>query len=165
MTKHERNIFFRYLAIQKSQVRPAGLAVLLSLALLQTACDVMTRPANDAQAVVAGKAGLGVRVVAAGLLRSDGSHTGPVFNGLRITRVDTGELVIAFDGYRMPTAQFQYITKVMPLNSSASASLMSVYFIEYLPDGIRFNVRKANANISIADLQQAQFMFEVSLIE
>jgi hypothetical protein len=143
-----------------------GVLVLLTLALLQAGCNEMVRPADVAPVpVVAGRSGPAVSEVAAGLLRGDGMSIGPVVNGLKITRVDTGELVIVFDGYRMPTAQFQYVVKVLPINSSARASLLSVYFIEYLPDGIRFNVRHGNTNLSVADLQMAQFMFEVSLIE
>ena len=164
MTKYMRNIFFSLLSNIAAWLQFSGLAVLLSLAVLQAACSEMTRPSN-AVPTVAGTAGLGVTVVAAGLIRGDGAHIGPVVNGLKVSRIDAGELVITFDGYRMPTAQFQYVTKVLPVNSSARASLMSVYFIEYLPDGIRFNIRKDNANISAADLQTAQFMFEVSLIE
>lgn len=164
MKKSKRDCFYRHLTIKKIWLRSAGVAVLLSCALLQTACNAMSRPAHDMPAV-AGKTGSGVSVVAAGLLRGDGVHIGPVVNSLKVSRVDTGEVVITFAGYRMPTAQFQYVIKVLPVNSSERASLMSVYFIEYLPDGIRFNVRKANVNMSVADLKTAQFMFEISLIE
>jgi hypothetical protein len=164
MTKNKRNVFYRHLPTKRSWLRSGGMAALLSLSMLQTACNEMTRPSNNVP-VIAGKASLGVTVVAAGLIRGDGEHIGPVVNGLKVSRIDTGELVITFDSYRMPTAQFQYVINVLSVNSTARASLMSVYFIEYLPDGIRFNVRKDNANISAADLQTAQFMFVVSLIE
>lgn len=143
-----------------------GALVLLTLAWLQAGCNEIVRPAAVAPVIdLAGQSGPAVSVVAAGLLRGDGTSIGPVVNGLKISRVDTGELVIVFDGYRMPTAQSQYVVKVLPVNSSARASLLTVYFIEYLPEGIRFNVRHGNTNLSVADLQVAQFMFEVSLIE
>lgn len=113
----------------------------------------------------AAHAGFGVTVIAAGLLRGDGAYSGPVYNGLKIHAVNSGELVINFDGYSMPDDQLQYVVKIMPANSTARASLLSVYFIEYIPEGIRLNVRRGNANLGVADLQSAQFMIEVSSIQ
>lgn len=166
MIRPMQTIFDGYFALTKACLLPARILVLLTTGLVLTACNEMTRPVEvlPPHATVTPSGPL-ASVVAAGLLRGDGSSIGPVVNGLKISRVDTGELVLAFNGYRMPTANFQYVVKVLPINSSARASLMSVFFIEYLPDGMRFNVRRGNANISVDDLKTAQFMFEVSLIE
>ena len=137
----------------------AGLLLML-LAVSQTACDHMPVQKNTTA-----NAGYAVKSVAAGVLRGDGVRSGPVYNGLKIHSVNSGELVITFDGYSMPDDQLQYVVKVMPANSTARASLLSVYFIEYVPEGIRLNVRRGNANLSVADLKSAQFMIEVSAIQ
>lgn len=137
----------------------AGL-LLTGLATVQTASGYMPMPNNTAA-----HAGFGVTVIAAGLLRGDGAHSGTVYNGLKNHAVNSGELVITFDGYSMPDDQLQYVVKIMPANSTARASLLSVYFIEYIPEGIRLNVRRGNANLGVADLQSAQFMIEVSSIQ
>lgn len=166
MIRSMQNIVDGYFALIKTCLLPVRVLAWLATGLLLTACNEMTRPTEVVQpAAIVQQSKASTSVAAAGLLRGDGTSIGPVVNGLKILRVDTGELVLGFDGYRMPTAKFQYVVKVLPINSSARASILSVYFIEYLPDGMRFNVRRGNTNISVADLKAAQFMFEVSLIE
>jgi hypothetical protein len=133
--------------------------ILAFLAALQTGCGQMSRPDNDRNAATMS------RVVAAGFLRGDGAHFGPVINNVILSCSNNGEVLVWFEGYRMPDEKLQYVVKVMPVNSSAHASLMSVYFVEYLPTGIRLNVRRENANMNVVDLKTAQFMIEISAIE
>lgn len=133
--------------------------LLIGLVAMQTACNHLSAPNTVADE------NQHVKIVAAGLLRGDGAHSGPVHNGLKIQSINNGELIITFNDYRMPDDQLQYVVKVTPVNSTTRASLLSVYFVEYIPEGIRLNVRRGNANLSAADLRAAQFMIEVSSIQ
>jgi hypothetical protein len=113
-------------------------------------------------------AGLGTySIVAAGIIKGDGTVRGVGYNNLRVTNVDPGNIGVTFDGYVDPTTlEYQYIVKAMAVVRSGPA--LVVNFREFRPKETGFILRVTYSqngsleDVDIDTLKQAEFMIEVS---
>jgi hypothetical protein len=99
-------------------------------------------------------------IVAAGIVRGDGTSRPPVFNGLTM-KAQTGapgNLLLTFKGYKSPTAKYQYIVKAMGV-SKATADI-TVVFVSFTASGILLGVTQNGTPIPEASM--VELMVEVS---
>jgi hypothetical protein len=107
----------------------------------------------------------GFEIAAAGLVRGDNTHDGPVLNNLRVASVASGEAVFTFDGYRQPNGSFQYIVKVHAVSAPPRTPVPTARFLEFRPGGFAIRVTRGNAAVAAADIPAIPFMLEISRIE
>ena len=104
-------------------------------------------------------------IVAAGIVRGDGTRTEPVYNGLRVFSVQppqSGQVHVTFDGYQLPNAgTFPYIVKVLPL-VNAKIGPMVVNFFGFDGAGFVVFVTAGNVPVNLDLLLQVDLMIEVS---
>jgi hypothetical protein len=113
-------------------------------------------------------AGLGAySIVAAGIIKGDGTVRGMGYNNLRVTTVDLGNIGVTFDNYVDPTTlEYQYIIKAMAVVRSGPA--LVVNFREFRPKETGFILRVTSSrngsleDVDIDTLKQTEFMVEVS---
>ena len=102
-------------------------------------------------------------VVAAGVLRGDNSRTGPVLNNLSVIATAKGEINFMFDGYSMPTpgGNFHYIVKAIAV-ANINVKNPNVSFLEFRPDRFALSVAAGGVAATQAQIQNMEFMIEVS---
>jgi hypothetical protein len=101
-------------------------------------------------------------IVAAGMVRGDGSSIGPVYNKLMAGATKDGELTVTFSGYRQPEPHFQYIVKVLPVFDIEMLNLPAVSFMRFEPDAFVLYVANRGNKVRQDILAQQTFMIEVS---
>jgi hypothetical protein len=126
------------------------------------------RPGGVSSNFVEHPAGLGgYSIVAAGVIRGDGSARIRSYNNLRLVDVETGRIIITFDGYSNPEeSDFEYIVKAMAIVSDGPA--LVVNFEQYLPRekgfvlGVTFANNGVLEGVNVEALHNAALMVEVS---
>lgn len=108
-------------------------------------------------------------IVAAGVLRGDGSSDGSLsYNNLQLMKARDGSITVLFDGYQQPSESnptHQYIVKVLPvLLRPGVLSNLSVVLGGFGPnaEGFSLIVNNAGESVSSQELTFLSFMIEVS---
>jgi len=133
-----------------------------------------TTSANEGSSVLR-PAGLpAYSIVAAGIVRGDGTSRSPTYNNLLVRGTGAGTVTITFDGYVGPTGTtFQYVVKAMAVAQTAKESPLFGVSVNVMFDrfnagaGLGFILRvTANGQELAADLiRTLEFMVEVSRYE
>ena len=101
-------------------------------------------------------------IVAAGIVRGDGTNRPPVYNGPIAQATADGELTVGFTGYKQPQNKFQYIVKVLPVFNIEGLSFPGVSFVRFDPKGFVLHVTDAGTPVKQGVLARQEFMIEVS---
>lgn len=99
-------------------------------------------------------------IVAAGIVRANGTGRPPVYNGLNARAVGPGQILVRFNSYREPT-NFQYIVKVLLVFHEA-LRVPIVTFDRFTTDGFLLRVTDSGTPVSLNTLPQVELMIEVS---
>jgi hypothetical protein len=99
-------------------------------------------------------------IVAAGIVRANGTGRPPVYNGLNARAVGPGQILVRFTGYQEPTS-FQYIVKVL-LVSNEALRIPSVTFDSFTTDGFLLRVTDNGTPVTPNTLPRVELMIEVS---
>ena len=104
------------------------------------------------------------QIVAAGMVRGDGTAVGPVYNALQAKATANGELTAAFNGYQPPDqeAKFQYIVKVLPVFDAQVFAFPLVSFARFDKGGFVLHVSNQGDVVKQDTLTKLVFMIEVS---
>ena len=107
-----------------------------------------------------------VHVVAAGIVRGDGTNRGPVLNNLAARTMVNGELRLRFNEYRPPSPgdKSQYLVTVTAVTNDFLKT-PSVSFLEFRPDGLALRVFAGSTLATMAQLKNTEFMIEISILE
>jgi competence ComEA-like helix-hairpin-helix protein len=97
-------------------------------------------------------------IVAAGIVRGDGTSQFPTYNDLIAQQTGSGLLNVTFGKYADPDGKFLYIIKAMPVFNDMFA-LPTITFVDF-NNGI--NLRVTEQGQPIEDLKQLGFVIEVS---
>ncbi|MBO0778579.1 MAG: hypothetical protein J2P37_07090 [Ktedonobacteraceae bacterium] len=101
-------------------------------------------------------------IVAAGMVRGDGSSIGPVYNDLKASATGDSELTVTFKGYQQQDPKFQYIVKALPVFSDNSFSIPLVSFLRFDTKSFILHVANGGGTVKQDILKQQAFMIEVS---
>ena len=123
-------------------------------------------PAPTATDVVEHPAGLPrYAIVAAGIVRCDGTNRPPVYNQLAAKSTGASQVTVGFKGDRTPAGNFQYVVKVLPVFADAFDAL-SISFIQFLQTGgFQLRITRAGQQIPRDELARLELMIEVSRFE
>jgi competence ComEA-like helix-hairpin-helix protein len=97
-------------------------------------------------------------IVAAGIVRGDGTSQFPTYNDLIAQQTGSGLLNVMFGGYTDPDGKFLYIIKAMPVFND----MFTLPAITFLNFGNGINLRVTEQGQPIDDLNQMEFVIEVS---
>ena len=99
-------------------------------------------------------------IVAAGIVKGDGTSRPQVYNGLGISTTADGQVTVTFKNYTQPNGAFQYIVKALPISSSTA---IVDNFDHFAQNGFVLHVTDGGGNaIKTAQLNQLELMIEVS---
>ena len=106
-------------------------------------------------------------IVAAGIVRGDGTPRAPVYNGLTLRLVETGRITVTFAGYVVPDATFQYVVKAMAVfNAQVPASsnivLSFEQFLRTAGNGFVLRATSGGQPVAAESLKLLEYMIEVS---
>ena len=108
-------------------------------------------------------------IVAAGIVRGDDPNTSTMtpdrYNNLRIRRLETGRIVVTFDGYSDPAAKnIQYIVKAMAVTTKATEGIVVNFEQFFVTADLGFSllVTGNGQPVELERLMQMSFMIEVS---
>ncbi|HEV2861678.1 MAG TPA: hypothetical protein VGX48_11770 [Pyrinomonadaceae bacterium] len=101
-------------------------------------------------------------IVAAGII----PKRAPVYGGLRVAGIADGSLTVTFDGYTLPE-KFQYVVMAMPVVAQKLDNLYGtvITFAEFNEKGFVLRVINQGRFVSAAEMEQLEFMIEVSRFE
>jgi hypothetical protein len=102
-------------------------------------------------------------IVAGGIVHGDGTSNGPVYNKLEGAAVANGEFLLLFDGYQLPTEEFQLIVKailVAPKENQLKAPILM--FKEFRPKGIVLSITEGGVPVDVAIIKSLAVMVEIS---
>ncbi|HET6980068.1 MAG TPA: hypothetical protein VFI24_27290 [Pyrinomonadaceae bacterium] len=104
----------------------------------------------------------GYEIVAAGIVKADGTSREPVFNNLVASLQPGGQIALMFSGYQPPAGTFQYIVKALIVFQAGTGNA-EVAFHSFGPagTGILMNVSGVNAAI----MSGLELMVEISRYE
>jgi hypothetical protein len=74
-------------------------------------------------------------IVAAGIVRCDGTSTAPVYNSLTASASGTSQVTVRFKGDKAPDGTFQYVVKVLPVLVADGLEDPIVSFIRFNSTG------------------------------
>lgn len=103
-------------------------------------------------------------IVAAGLVRANGTSTGRIYNGLKAGVATNSEILISFTGYRQPdptNPRHQYIVKAL-IGFNEGLRIPIVVFRGFQTDGILLRVTDGGSVIPANIFLQVELMIEVS---
>jgi hypothetical protein len=123
-------------------------------------------PQAGAADVVEHPPGLGrYFIVAAGIVRCDGTSRPPVYNQLVARTSNASQVTVRFNGDRPPTAAFQYVVKVLPVFADGFDAI-AVSFIQFLQGGgFQLRITRAGQQIPREELGRLELIIEVSRFE
>jgi hypothetical protein len=99
------------------------------------------------------------QIVAAGIVRGNGTSHKPVFNDLKMKAANVpGEVLLSFKGYKVPDGTFQYVVKAMGL--SRTPVDINVVFMDFAATGIVLGVMQNGA--PSRDVTGLELVVEVS---
>jgi hypothetical protein len=116
-----------------------------------TATDVVERPPGLSRYLI----------VAAGIVRGDGTNRPPVYNRLEARVAGNGLILIRFAGYRRPDG-FQYIVKALPVTNTQFPFFPVIVFNQFTDEGFLLQVFQNNEPIAPERLRLVELMIEVS---
>jgi hypothetical protein len=96
-------------------------------------------------------------------VHGDGTSNGPVYNKLEGAAVANGEFLLLFDGYQLPTEEFQLIVKailVAPKENQLKAPILM--FKEFRPKGIVLSITEGGVPVDVAIIKSLAVMVEIS---
>ena len=116
-----------------------------------------------------GLSALGPHVVAAGIVKADGTRRAPVVANLRVVSNahPAGTLDLKFDGYAQPSSNsHSYVVKATPSFNTAANDMIQINFASFDADTFRLIVRDAHgiSLTEVAHLLATELMLEVSRI-
>lgn len=97
-------------------------------------------------------------IVAAGIVRGDGTSQFPTYNDLIAQQTGSGLLNVTFGNYGDPDGKFLYIIKAMPVFND----MFTLPAITFLNFGNGINLRVTEQGQPIEDLKEMEFVIEVS---
>jgi hypothetical protein len=100
-------------------------------------------------------------IVAAGIVRGDGTNRPPVYNRLEARVAGNGLILIRFAGYRRPDG-FQYIVKALPVTNTQFPFFPVIVFNQFTDEGFLLQVFQNNEPIAPERLRLVELMIEVS---
>lgn len=104
-------------------------------------------------------------IVAAGIVRCDGTNRPPVYNQLVARVSNVSQVTVRFTGDRVPAGNFQYVVKVLPVFSDGFDNIL-VAFIQFLQTGgFQLRITRAGQTIPREELGRLELMIEVSRFE
>jgi hypothetical protein len=101
-------------------------------------------------------------IVAAGIVKGDGTGRAPVYNGLTAKAALNSEMFVSFNNYLQPDGSFQYIIKALVLFNPDVAPTPIVSFVRFEPAGLFLRITNSTRAISQNDLTTIELMIEVS---
>jgi hypothetical protein len=104
-------------------------------------------------------------IVAAGLVKGDGTSLTPVYNGLKAKAGPDGLLTITFGDYEAPSGEppHQYIVKVLPVVNPETRTNVYVNFVGFKSQGVAMRVADhLNQALKVSLIKINEFMIEVS---
>jgi hypothetical protein len=103
-------------------------------------------------------------VLAAGIVRGDGSSRFPVYMNLKAGAAGNGLLLVTFNGYVNPLRQtppaHTYVVKALPV--APEIIPMDVLFVRFQDDGFVLGVMRRSTPMPAQEIQNTEFMIEVS---
>lgn len=103
-------------------------------------------------------------ILAAGIVRGDGSSRFPVYMDLKAGAAGNGLLLVTFNGYINPLRQappaHTYIIKALPV--APEFIPMDVLFVRFQDDGFVLGVMRRSTPMPAQEIQNTEFMIEVS---
>lgn len=103
-------------------------------------------------------------ILAAGIVRGDGSSRFPVYMDLKAGAAGNGLLLVTFNGYINPLRQappaHTYIIKALPV--APELLPMDVLFVRFQDDGFVLGVMRRSTPMPAQEIQNTEFMIEVS---
>jgi hypothetical protein len=102
------------------------------------------------------------QIVAAGIVRVDGTSRVPVYNSLTASRRPNGTIALNFKGYTPPREDTQYIVKAMVVNQRGAEAAV-VTFNSFGTEAIGIVLSVANVNPDI--FPTLELMVEISFYE
>lgn len=115
-------------------------------------------PAKDAPAVP--------RLVAAGVLKGDMASRSKVQSNLRIVKVASGQITIAFDGYRMPGDKGRPKYRVKASPSAVGGMVVPVTAVEsYTIEGIVLRVADPEGKMPLPLKYLVEYDFSIEVTE
>jgi hypothetical protein len=126
------------------------------------------RPGGTASNFVQHPAGVGgYSIVAAGIIKGDGTTRRGSYNNLHVVDVEKGRVLITFDGYDNPDDKdFEYIVKAMAVVMGRQAFVVN--FEQFLPGdkgftlAVMFEPNGTFVGVDIETLRNVELMVEVS---
>jgi hypothetical protein len=100
-------------------------------------------------------------IVAAGIVRGDGTNRPPVYNRLEARVAGNGLILVRFAGYRRPDG-FQYIVKALPVTNTQFPFFPVIVFNQFTDEGFLLQVFQNNEPIAAERLRLVELMIEVS---
>ena len=105
-------------------------------------------------------------IVAAGIVRGDGSANGPVYNELKADVGPNGEFLLIFNGYEPPNEKFQWIVKAILVDDKGDQfQTPIVMFREFRPEGIVLSIRDNGVQLPPNSVKEISVMTEISRYE
>lgn len=101
------------------------------------------------------------QIVAAGIVRGNGTARVPVFNDLTMRAIGPGSLRLRFNGYEMPNDSFQYIVKAIGVTREVVD--LTIVFSDFTPEGILMGAILRNKPVQ--DVEALELMVEISRYE
>jgi hypothetical protein len=129
----------------------------------------VARTVTDPQAVQ--HTALVYEIVAAGIVRVDGSTGTPLYNGLQVIGVFDAGVLITFKGYTPPDGSFMYIIKVLPVLNIEDLRPVIIHFASFEADHFILRLLGADPNGDLRWTREnilestLEFMIEVSRYE
>lgn len=108
-------------------------------------------------------------IVAAGIVRCDGTSRSPVYNQLAARATNVSQVTVHFGaqpgGDPPPDGNFQYVVKVLPVFDDA-LDVVTISFVQFLQGGgFHLRVLRAGQRIPRDELARLELMIEVSRFE
>ncbi|HEY3301929.1 MAG TPA: hypothetical protein VGL70_00185 [Candidatus Binatia bacterium] len=104
-------------------------------------------------------------IVAAGIVKCDGTARPPVYNGLVAKVTGNSQVTVAFEDGRVPDGSFQYVVKVLPVLVEGLETL-AISFIRFLQTGgFQLRITRGAETINREELARLELMIEVSRFE
>jgi hypothetical protein len=102
------------------------------------------------------------QIVAAGIVKVDGTSRVPVYNSLTASRRPNGTIALQFKGYTPPPESSQYIVKAMVVNQRGAEGAV-VTFNSFGSDAIGIVLSVANVTPEV--FPNLELMVEISFYE
>jgi hypothetical protein len=106
-------------------------------------------------------------IVAAGIVKGDGTNRAPVYADLKAAVGPNGEYILNFKGYKPPDGKFQLIVKTLLVQPKDVAVLRSpiVMLRSFGPQGILLSIIEGGVQANPQIAQQVELMVEISRFE